>query len=472
MRLRNIVVAAGIVMSWFGTTNVWGQDFATTPKYAERILLTDTLGAKLSQEARMILGRPFNPEQHNATKEQQQLTAFLAAPLVVDALSFSTLKIEAPTLELNPFKKNSWVSRLLHSEEERATKSAYYSLASKWQNAKLMRERLMLTQPDMADLMISDLPGTIKPKEIKSEGYQGELAQTDAPKINTSDVTLKGDKVERKYWWQKLEVNVHFSQNQVSKNWHKGGFNSLNLNSRIYYNATYNRDPLKWVNELEYRLGIFTNQTEDAEKSKLKIGEDLFRFNSNLGVKAFNRWYYTFDSQLRSQIFRNVKGNGNIITQPFAPIVLDAGLGMKYDLDLKKFRDNPYARLRFTANIAPLAFNFIYTYSNEIDKGRIGLQEDEKYRIRLGSSVRLGLNWDISSSLNWSSRVFYNTSYKHIEVEFDNSLSYAFSQFFSTRLTLNTRFDDSVILPEDTPKNFKNLIQYNQLLSLGFDIKF
>lgn len=282
---------------------------------------------------------------------------------------------------------------------------------------------------------------------------------------------MVGEQVERKYWWHKFEGSVHFAQNQVSKNWHKGGFNSLNLNTRIWYNATYEKDIVKWVNEMEYRLGLFTNVPDANEKMELKIGEDFFRANSNLGIKAFKDWYYTADLQLRSQLLRNTKDDGAVITLPFAPIVLDGGLGMKYDIDRKEFRGNPFARLRFSANIAPAAANLVYTYSDKIDKGRIGFLEDQKFRIRFGSSLHLNLNWDFSSSLNWTSRLFYSTSYKHVEIEFDNSINYAFSRFFTARFSLNTRFDDSVILPVDVPKNFKSLLQYNQLFSLGFAYK-
>ena len=144
---------------------------------------------------------------------------------------------------------------------------------------------------------------------------------------------------------------------------------------------------------------------------------------------------------------------------------------MKYDLDLKKFRGNPFARFRFSANVAPVGMDFVYSYTDDIDKGRIGLKPDQRYRFRYGSSVRLDLNWDFSSTLNWTSRLFYNTSYKHVEMEFDNTLSYSFNQFFSLRMTLNTRFDDSVILPAGEVKSLKTLLQYNELLSIGFAYK-
>lgn len=469
-RFLGIVLSAFILLAW-GNCTTFAQEFATTPEYAQRILLTDTLGKGLSSEARKVIGRPFNPLVHSLSDEYGWLTDYLSAPLVVDAKSYSTFSIDVPEKDLNN-DGNNWLSRFISNVNQINSAHYFYSLSHNWHNAQLMRERIMINHPYMPSIAVSDLPGAIVPTEIHSDGYQGELARNDKPQVTTSEALLTADKIERKYWWHKFESSIHFAENQVSKNWHKGGHNSLNLNSRIYYNATYERDLLKWVNELEYRIGVFTNEMGESETLKLKIGEDAFRINSNVGVKAFKDWYYTFDVQLRSQILKNTKADGMVITLPFAPIVLDAGLGMKYDLDIKEFRGNPYARLRLAANAAPIAVNFLYTYSNNIDKGRIGLEEDEKYRLRLGSAFRFDLNWDISSSFNWTSRLFFSTSYKHVEVEYDNSLSYAFSRFFSTRITLNTRFDDSVILPEDTPKTFKNLLQYNQLLSIGFEYKF
>lgn len=61
--------------------------------------------------------------------------------------------------------------------------------------------------------------------------------------------------------------------------------------------------------------------------------------------------------------------------------------------------------------------DFVYTYTDDIDKGRIGLTPDQKHRLRFGSSVRLDLDWNFHQALNWTSRLFYNTSYKHVEVE-------------------------------------------------------
>ncbi|MDO5017305.1 MAG: DUF3078 domain-containing protein [Porphyromonas sp.] len=447
------------------------QNFASTPDYLTNILLNDTLGGRLSSEAKRIIGRPFAPDQMTVTPEQSMRMAFLKAPKVLDAASFATFKLERPEPVLEPLSRHSWVAALLQQSDEVAKNSRFSALVQSWSDAQMVRERAMLHTPRLADIMLSQLPGTLVAEEIQGEGYKGQLAYTEAPKIEVEEASLQGETVKRKYWWHHFEGSVQFAQNEISKNWHKGGYNSINLNSRLYYNGTYERDRVKWVNEIEYRLGVFSNDVGEEEKRRMKIGEDLFRAYSNLGIKAFDYWYYTVYAQLRSQLLSNSDAEGHQITRPFAPFGIDGGIGMKYDLDIKSFRGNPFSRIQFNANVAPFAMDLVYTYTDDIDKGRVGLTEDQRSRFRFGSSVRLNLNWDFSSSLNWTSRVFYNTSYKHVEVEFDNSLSYSFNKFLSARLTLNTRFDDSVILPEGQEKNFKNLFQYNQLISIGFAYK-
>lgn len=473
-KLRLLATAMALFGGLGAVAQTDTHSFTVTPDYATSILLNDTLGAHLSQEAKRIIGRPFSPNQMSSTSNDRSLMAYLKSPLVMDLSQVKRFHLDCPDArayitEMYP----TWQEKQLLEARDKSDKIVSTrplgQMISSWDIARESRNKLMLNYPSLAYKTIDDLPAPIVAHAVTGAGYQGELENYETPMIPTQNTGIVGETIERKYWRNRVETHLHFSQNQVSANWHKGGYNSINLNGRVYANATYEKDRIKWVNELDYRIGLFTNDIS-GKKLDLKISEDAFRANSNMGVKAFRNFYYTFDSQLRSQMMTNVNKDSILTTRIFAPIILDAGIGMKYDIDLKQFRGDPFQRIRFSANLAPVSASLIYTYADDIDKGRIGLQDDEKYRFRLGSSVRLDLNWEFSNALSWTSRLFYNTSYQHVEIEFDNSIAYAFSRFLSTRLTLNTRFDDSVIL--DEPKTFKNLIQYNQLFSLGFEYKF
>ena len=70
-------------------------------------------------------------------------------------------------------------------------------------------------------------------------------------------------------------------------------------------------------------------------------------------------------------------------------------------------------------------------------------------------------------NLTWTSRLYFNTSYKNVEVEWENTLDMALTRYFSTRFNLNLRYDDAV-LPYP---GWHRYLQYNELLSFGFNYR-
>lgn len=449
------------------------HSFGITPEISTKILLTDSLGAQLSPEAKRIIGRPYTPIPAHYTKNDTTFSAALFAPLAFDLGNLPSLRRVYYTGVPSeaPFIQKSMLQKLATADQERWQGNQVEQVTNFTTIANQARELVLMSNPNAIKRTSDEFPERVKLKQLGVE-YKGELATKDVAEIPIEPVQELKETIDRKYWIHKFESNLQFAQSSVSKNWHKGGHNSLNFSSRIYYNITYKKEKINWANELEYKLGLFANNVNYADKNSIamKLSEDLFRIGSNYGVKAFGNWFYTIEGQLRSQLMDNTNEEGVLITRTFAPLHLSTGLGMKYEVEKKNMGGNPFQKLNFSANLAPLSATFVYTYTDLIDKGRIGLQEHERSKFRLGSSVHLNLSWDFNDRINWRSRLFYNTSYSHVEVDFENALSFAFNRFFSARVALDLRYDDSVIL--EVPKTFKNLLQYNQLLSLGFEYKF
>lgn len=173
-------------------------------------------------------------------------------------------------------------------------------------------------------------PKAIKPEEIQGKGYQGQLANTSAPQISVADNNIVVDQVARKYWWHNFEGSAQFAQNQVSENWHKGGYNSFNLNTRLYYNATYERDRLKWVNRIEYRLGLFTNNVGEEEliQDRKTYSVPIPTLVSRpliAGIIPYQKAQAPYQEALK-----NTDADGVIITRPFAP--LKCGWRYRYEV--------------------------------------------------------------------------------------------------------------------------------------------
>lgn len=458
---------------------VTDEPIPVIPSYSERILSEDSLVMDLSEEALRIIGRPMELRLVG-----YRPSAGLFAPLLFDLWKLPSLQFDKAALVRNtdprlhnPFTHRSMLREVVDRyAEEWYPETGFAQGMDLWETGQSLREHFFFVRPDLVPYTSTFLPADrLEYKPIVGPSYSGELEITDMPNVPTrSEGVIDKVTVGRRYWIPKFEGHAQFAQNTVSPNWHKGGNNSANLSSRIFYQLDYKKDKVQWINEIEYKLGLFTvpvdsKDEERTQKVDMRIGEDVFRFRSNFGLQAWKRWFYTIDVNLRSQLLKNRDQSGTTTTMAFAPLILDAGVGMKYDLERKAIGNNPFNNLTFSLNVAPASAQFISIWSDEVSHGRYGLEDGQEHLIRLGSSVRANLNWQFSEALFWRSRLYYNTSYHHIETELENTMEYAFNKYFSIMLSLNLRFDDSVII--DGPKDFKSLLQYNELLSFGFSIK-
>lgn len=268
----------------------------------------------------------------------------------------------------------------------------------------------------------------------------------------------------KKYWTPSWNSVVQFSQNYISDNWHKGGSSNLNLFSRQLFKMNYKRDKLTWHSDFEWRLSIFTSPSDTI--GRYRVADDLIRLHSNLGVEAAKNLFYTLDAEARTQAFTMREENKpNPLSGLLSPIIVNVGLGMKYVYNYKS--STHYGRkFHLEINIAPLAYDFRWAGNKKIDLNRHGFKSGQKIYSAVGSMLKADIIWDITQNVKWQSRLFYNTSYKRIEAEWENALSFSLSKYFSTRLNARLRFDDAAFVGQP----FFKKLQVNQLFSLGFEM--
>lgn len=278
---------------------------------------------------------------------------------------------------------------------------------------------------------------------------------------------LQLQEIEIRHWVPAFESSVQFSQNYVSDNWYKGGASNLNLYMRTYFAMLYTRGKIRWNNELEDKLSLYT--ADGSADQRYRISEDLLRLRSNFGLKASKLWSYTVDGELRTQLFSTYNDDRTIVRSALlSPLTTNIGLGMQYNYATKSKR--VYGRkFSFSANIAPISHTYRYSSRRDIDLARHGLSAESPYYHRFGSTLRANLQWDFSMDISWSSRVYFNTSYTNVEAEWENTLTMRISRYFSTRVNLHLRYDDSVSPRGES--GWKRFVQVNELLSFGFNYK-
>ncbi|MGL4491900.1 MAG: DUF3078 domain-containing protein, partial [Tannerellaceae bacterium] len=227
----------------------------------------------------------------------------------------------------------------------------------------------------------------------------------------------------------------------------------------------YNKDKVQFTNEMEWKVSFF-NAPKDTLRS-FKIGEDAFRIYSNLGYKAFNKWYYTLNMDFNTVIFKNYAENTNDLKAAFlSPMILQFGVGMKYNTSgsssTVKGRNH-----NLTVDLSPLALSYKYIGNKNVNVVQHGIPEGDRHLTQLGSKVRADFTYNINRNISYYTRFSYFTNYEMIEAEWENRLNMSISRYFSTMIYLFMRYDDSVPLNED----FKTHLQINELLSFGFNYK-
>lgn len=332
--------------------------------------------------------------------------------------------------------------------------------------AGLQREQLGLFRYGSLSLMQGrEMLSVDVAKQIKS--VETESVRS---KEHIQDVVsgIKPLEVRYRYWFPSFESTAQLSQSYLSDNWYKGGASTLNIYMRTYFGMTYRKDKVEWLNELENKLSMYSTVASGSTNSQYRISDDLIRLRSNFGLRAKGRFYYTLDAEARTQLFHTYKDaeRTKLQTAPFAPFNLNVGLGMKYDYS---YRSKEIYKRSFSisANVAPLSFSHRSSARTDIDLARQGLSTTKLSTQTFGSTLRSTMKWQFNMNLSWESRLYFNTSYKHVEAEWENTINMSLTRYFSTRLNLYLRYDDSVKPAE----SWHRYLQISQLISFGFNYK-
>ncbi|MCF0203572.1 MAG: DUF3078 domain-containing protein, partial [Bacteroidaceae bacterium] len=266
-----------------------------------------------------------------------------------------------------------------------------------------------------------------------------EIAEGKADDIGDIADDMPTDLVVQKpnFWTLKGDYMLQFTQNYISANWYKGGESSFSFLAGAVFEANYNnKQKITWDNKLEMRLGFLTSKSDSLHG--MKTSQDLLRLTSKFGLQATKRWYYTLQLIAATQFTKGFKSNDPLVYSDFcSPLNINLALGMSYKVEAIK------KKLTGSITIAPLSYNFRYVGRLALSPS-YGLDADKHQKHDLGSSVVADLTWDLIKNLKWKTRFYAYTTYKRVEVEWENSFTFSFNKFVTATLFLYPRFDDGV----------------------------
>ncbi len=259
-------------------------------------------------------------------------------------------------------------------------------------------------------------------------------------------------------WRKDATIMLQLTQNYVSKNWYAGGNSNFAILGLVKGNLIYdNKKNITWENAAEWRMGF--NTVEGDSLRKVNTNEDIFKIYSKLGIKAFGKFSYSASADFQTHFFNTWKENTEEIkTGPITPIRLNIALGLDY---------KPIDGLSIV--LSPVNYKMVYANDTiRVPKSSFGIEEGKTTLNEIGSSFRVDWKWRPVREISLDTKFYCYTNYKRVELDLEIACDFIINRYFSARLMLHPRYDNTVILPDDE----KAKIQFKELLSIGFAHKF
>jgi len=118
--------------------------------------------------------------------------------------------------------------------------------------------------------------------------------------------------------------------------------------------------------------------------------------------------------------------------------------------------------------LSPVSYKYIYVDDIEIvNPNLFGIATGEKVLSEVGSSFKAQLSYAPSKEIQLDSKLTFYTNYEKVEADWEIVSNFTINRFLSTRLSLNPRYDNTLILAEGK----KAKIQFKELLSFGISYK-
>ncbi len=272
--------------------------------------------------------------------------------------------------------------------------------------------------------------------------------------INT--VFAQEEKKDTSYWTNGGMFSVNF--NQISfVNWAAGGLNSVSGVAKAQYSANYKKNTVSWDNNFDFGYGLSKVTGYDLQKN-----EDIMYFQSKLGIKAVNKWFYSGLFNFKSQFAPGYsdKENLNRISDFFSPAFMFLSFGMDYKPNDK-----------FSLMISPLTGK-VTIVTDELLRANYGVDADKNMRPEFGAYLKSALNAEIMKNVGLITELGLFTNYlknpEKVDVDWKIGINMKVNKYISAQLSTQMLYDFDTKDPVDN----KAKVQFKELFGVGFSFKF
>lgn len=324
--------------------------------------------------------------------------------------------------------------------------------------------RIMVNNPYTIEYAYCDLP---EPPRLPEEDptFLGVLRRMNIPEVDLSKAVIVEESLGRRNWLHAFNTGLQFSQAYFSRNWYQGGSNHLSLLFNFLWDVSLNQvfhPNLMLQSVVSYKLGLST--TPKGSLHKYQISADIFQWNFKAGVKAYDKWFYSFNSLFKTQMLVNYPSDSDVRSASFlSPGEFNMGLGMTYN------HANEKNTFKLSLSISPLSYNLKTCIDDLIDRTQFKITPPARTVNEIGSNVELTYEWHLLSNIQWRSRLFVFSDYKSLLGDWENTFDFAINQFLSTQFFFHLRYDSST--PTTIGTGWGKW-QFKEFLSFGLSYTF
>lgn len=329
------------------------------------------------------------------------------------------------------------------------------------------------------------------------------FAQTDAQKAAAEAAKAIAEAPETEveapkpvYWTKSIMTQLNFAQNSYY-HWAKGGNNNVAFTSYIDAHADYKKDDILWTNRLQLDYGLMYSE----DKPIMQKSKDRMLLESNWGLKATEKWYYSANFTFLNQFSRGYTYAAPSVEDPskkdwkdartlksgfLSPGIITLGLGAKW-----------VPSNWLTVNFSPLTGGFTIVKEDELGmwnenlRRNYGMPLKKKYadaadaalhpeyyrgaRFELGAQIVADAKLKINDNFEASTHLILFSNYlknpQNIRVNWDNLFMWKLAKYFTLTLTTNLIYDDTVLITDKDGVARKN-VQFLEALQFGFTYTF
>lgn len=265
-----------------------------------------------------------------------------------------------------------------------------------------------------------------------------------------------------KVWTRGGNVSFLFNQSTFD-NWMAGGENNFSGNLGLNYDFNYKKGNWSWDNKIIAEYGIVKTKNAEFEKKT----NDRVEFNSVLGKKASDYWYYSFFLNFKTQFTKGYEygtdANGKEIrtehTETFSPAYLTFGPGM-----LWKKSDN------LKVNLAPATSKITFVNSDYtsgdgyVDGSYFGVDADKSMRYELGFYASGYYKFNAMENVSIENILSLYSNYlediQNVDVDYQLNVVMTINKYLSANFSFQTIYDDNAFRGFQTRQVFGVGVNY------------